>query len=345
MQLHTAQEPEIPQRMRPDLSIPIRGKTSSSIRGDSWDAANPNCLAIAAERFYPASMLANRRPSIAQGFVLPIQAGQLLWRLPRVKAVAWLPVLVNFVVYLAVLGTAFWFLWNWDWSLLGQPWQFWGGFGAWLQNALHTALNVVKWMLAVPVLLVICYFTFSAVGMIVASPFNDLLSERIETAICEPQNRPRLSWPDQARMILISVCDSLAILLRQVFWMVLALPFLLIPYVGFLPLFLVTAYHTGLGFVDVAMARNYLRNAHKRLFIRQHQRQLLGIGLAMELMFLIPFLGLFILPLGVAAGTLLYCRYDWETAFRNTRPPLPARFVPPKLLAEPNILVSPGQLS
>jgi CysZ protein len=265
---------------------------------------------------------------------LPIQAGQLLWRLPRVKLVALLPLLVNFLVYFAVLVTAVWVLSSWDWNLQGQTWQFWGGFGAWLQKALGGTLNIVKWLLAVPLLIVFCYFTFTSVGMVVASPFNDILSERIELAICRPQNRPSLAWAEQLRLIAVSVMDSLAILLRQVLWMILALPFLLVPYVGFLPLFLVTAYHTGLGFVDVAMARNYLRNVHKRMFIRQRRGPLLGIGLAMELMFLVPLLGLFILPLGVAAGTVLYCRFDWETAFRTSHLPVPAKFVPPKLLTE-----------
>lgn len=271
--------------------------------------------------------------SLAVGLGLPLRAARLLWRLPRVKRVAMLPVLVNALVYFLVWGTALWMLWHWDWHLTGEPWQFWGGLGAWLHGTLDGALDVVKWILAIPLLLVGSYFTFTAVGMIVASPFNDLLSERVELAICEPQNRPRITWDEQARLTLISVWDSLGILARQILWMLPALPFLLIPYLGFIPLFLVTAYHTGLGFVDVAMARNYLRNPHKRILTRQNRRTLLGIGLAMELLFLVPFLGLFILPLGVVAGTLLYCRFDWETALRDTGLEAPAKFVAPRLQA------------
>jgi len=269
--------------------------------------------------------------SLLSGLRLPIQGARLLLRLPQLKRVAILPIIVTFVIYIAVAGIALWWIAHWDWSVGENPWQFWGGFGAWLHGALDQSLEVVKWVLALPLLLAICYFTFTAVGMVLASPFNDILSERIERAICQEQYRPSISWKEQGKLILVSVIDSLTILVRQIGWILVSLPFLIIPYLGFIPLFLVTAYHTGLGFVDVAMARNYLRHRHKKILIQHHRKTLMGIGLAMELLFLIPFMGLFILPLGVAAGTLIYCRFDWETHFKSSRMEAPEKFVCPKL--------------
>jgi len=269
--------------------------------------------------------------SIGDGFRLPLRAAHLLLELPHVKRVAVLPVVMNALIYLAVMGGALWWIGHWDWQLSGEPWQFWGPVGGWLHAAIDHSLNVLKWLVALPALFFFCYFTFTAVGMVVASPFNDLLSERIERALCVPLERPRLSWKVQAKLMLISLGDSLLILLRQVGWTLLVLPCLIIPYIGFIPLFLVTAYHTGLGFVDVAMARNGLRHRHKQILNRVHRRQLLGIGLAMELMFLIPFMGLFILPLGVVAGTLLYCRFDWEERLRVLKLEPPPHFVYPRL--------------
>jgi len=224
-----------------------------------------------------------------------------------------------------------WWLESWNWQMAGTEWHFWGGVGGWLYRFLDWFLDVIKWVVGLPLLFIICYFTFTSVGMIVASPLHDFLSERIELAICEPQDRPDWSLREQVRLSLRSMRDSLIIVVRQVVAMILTLPFLMVPYVGFLPLFLVTAYYTGLGFLDVAMARNNLRHAHKKPMIRRCRWQLLGMGLAMEWMFLVPFMGLFLLPMGVVAGTELYCRADWVGMFRRRGVEPPPEFVPPRL--------------
>jgi CysZ protein len=172
--------------------------------------------------------------TLLSGMRLPMQGAQLLLRLPQVKRVAILPIIVTFIVYVTVAGTALWWIGQWDWNLGEEPWQFWGWFGEWLHGALDRSLDVVKWLVVIPLLLAVCYFTFTAVGMVLASPFNDILSERIELAICEPQNRPVIAWKEQGKLIMVSIIDSLTILIRQVGWILLTLPFLIIPYLGFL---------------------------------------------------------------------------------------------------------------
>ena len=57
---------------------------------------------------------------------------------------------------------------------------------------------------------------------------------------------------------------------------------------------------------------------------------MLGLGMALQLMFAIPFVGLLVMPIGVTAGTILYCHTDWERLARNGWQP-PDGFVPPRL--------------
>jgi CysZ protein len=167
-------------------------------------------------------------------------------------------------------------------------------------------MEVLKWALVLPFVFIVCYFTFTSVGMIVASPFHDFLSERIEQHLNPTPPQPSAPLWHQIRQMLRNMLSSLRIVVRQIFAMVLTLPFLLVPYIGFLPLFVVTAYFTGLGFLDVPMARHNIRHADKKPIIRSCRWYLLGMGLAMECMFLVPFLALLLLPMGVVAGTILW---------------------------------------
>lgn len=270
-------------------------------------------------------------PGLWHGFVLPVQSVRLLLQLRGVKWVSLLPVVLNLFLYAAVIAGSVWLIGRWHWHVSGQPWQFWGGFGAWLHGLLEGTVGLAKWAIALPVLFGFCYFSFTAVGMIVGSPFYDLLSERVEHGLCEERERVPASMRQRLRNLALSALDSLVLLGRQLVGILLTLPFLLVPGIGFMPLFLVTAYNTGLGFADLAMVRNDLRYAHKRLLIRRRRGQLFGLGIAMELLFLVPFLGLFLLPLGVVAGTIVYCRFDWRRAFVGSAKPPPVGFVPPKL--------------
>lgn len=274
-----------------------------------------------------------------EGFSLPWKGLGLLFRNRKVKRIAMLPLLVNLIVYALALGVFFYLLSRWNVSEVA--WSFWWGTGealSWLVNSMGT---VLKWVIGIPVALLVSYFTFTTIGMLVASPFNDILSERLERAMCEEAARPPQTWRFFLRSTCWSAFDSLRIVLRQAFWSVLCLPLLLVPLVGFLPLFLVCAYYTGLGFLDVGMARNLLRDRHKRPAIRQMRWTFFGLGVAMELCFLIPFVGMILMPVGVASGTLLYCRIDWARLFRENGWTYPEGFLPPCLRQVPGIQACP----
>ncbi len=262
-----------------------------------------------------------------RGFALPLQAARFLAQTRGVKRYAVLPLIFNAFLYACVMVLAVYLIYEWEWG--GYQWDFWGGFGAWLSEASNWLLAALKWILLLPLVFLFSYFTFTVVGMVIASPLNDILSERVERALCQPRAAPGLPLRLTLTATLLSVMDSLLIVLKQAFFSVLVLPLLLIPVVGVLPLFLVTAYFAGLGFLDVGMARNFLRHRHKRPVIQERRWEILGLGAAMELLFMIPLAGLLLLPVGVSAGTLLYCGVDWEKVFRDNALPEPLGFVAP----------------
>jgi CysZ protein len=265
--------------------------------------------------------------AVADGFLLPLRAAALLIRHSGLKRHAILPLIVNLFAYAIAVATAVFLLWHWD--LRVPQWEFLWWFGAALAWVLNLVLALLKWVVAIPLIMVVCYFTFTIVGMILASPFNDMMSQRVECAVCGQQDRPRLALRQNVRVTVLSVLDSAWIVFLQLLFMLLAVPFLFVPVLGAVPLFLIVAYFTGLGFLDTSMARNLLRHRHKRPAIAAHRWRLLGLGLGMEVLFMIPFAGLLMLPVGVAAGTLLYCDCDWPVLLRTRGLEVPHGFVPP----------------
>ena len=275
-------------------------------------------------------MLQNIRDFI-EGFLLPLKGAQLLLSSSRIKRWAVMPLVVNFIIYILLIATFFWLIARIH--IPGVSWDFWGATGIWLSELINGMAGVLKWTLAIPLVLAICYFTFTLVGMVVAAPFNDILSEKLENHICfgssKKDNEPEIPLRLDMKAALISISSSFKFALRQVFYSVIALPFLLIPFVGATMLFLVTAYFTGIGFLDVGMARNYLPHECKLPAITQNRWQIIGFGAGMDVLFMIPFAGLLLLPLGVAGGTSLYCSIDWERLLCNANYDLPEGFVPP----------------
>lgn len=263
----------------------------------------------------------------AEGFSLPARSYKILFSHPGIKSVAVIPFIINVILFFGLIAIVFYMLTQWEIPDF-ENWTFWGG--SYLSAGINSLIDFSKYLLLIPLALVVAYYSFSSVGMIVASPFNDILSERIERALCEEKSNVSLPLHLNAKSTMLSLIDTIKIALKQLVCTLLALPFLLIPIVGFIPFFLVTAWFSGRGYADVGMARNYLRERHKAPAIRANKWKIFGMGVAMELLLMIPFLNLFLLPFGVCAGTFLYCQINWETLLKENNLDKPKGFKAPK---------------
>ncbi len=262
-----------------------------------------------------------------RGLGLPFAGARFLLTHQGLKRYAILPLLANIFLYGLAFMVYLYFLWNWQ--IYEVHWVFLGPVGGWLAALVNKMGWLLKFIMAV-VALAAAFFTFTGVGMALASPLNDMLSEKVEVACLGGVVKEGMPLRFTARAGLLSFGDSLKNLLRQLCCTLLVLPFLLIPLVGFIPLFLVGAYFAGFGYTDAAMARNFLRYRHKKLLVHKRFWELMGFGVAMQALFFIPFAGMLLMPIGVVAGTLLYCSEDWRELLAAARVPEPAGFVPPR---------------
>ena len=266
-----------------------------------------------------------------RGFVMPLRALGWLWAHRGVKRYAILPFVTSALLYALLIAGALYGIHHWDWS--GMRFEF---MGEWFGSTFGAFMNILKWIVLVPLLGAGAYFSFTAVGLVLASPLNDLLSERVEYLLCEPKADLKLPFNKRLRGMGYSLWDSFTIFVRQIFFTGLTVPLLLVPVVGFLPFFLVSAYYTGRGYFEVGPARNLLRPKHTRVAIRRLRWQLLGLGVAIQLVFSVPFVPLFMLPLGITAGTLMYCGVDWDAALKEAGLAAPLGYQAPKLKGEKN---------
>ena len=255
-----------------------------------------------------------------EGFSLPLKACKILIKYKGLKRVAILPLLVNTTLFSALIGFAIYLI-----NLVDVPgdvtWDFWGKVGSWCAIAFNYISDFfegfLKWLVMLPLTFIICYYVFAMVGIVIASPFNDILSERVERVICSPREAIILPFSAKIKLMILSIWDSLRIVMMQLVCTLLCLPFIFIPIVGSIPLITVTAWFTGLGYFDVSLARNNLRSRHKKKSFRLNKWRIFGLGFCMECLFMIPFLNLFFLPIAVTAGTYLYCSFDWEKYFEE----------------------------
>ena len=167
-----------------------------------------------------------------------------------------------------------------------------------------------------PVALISTYYSFATVSQIIASPVADYLLRKTENIITHPKETQKIPLKLNFAATLYSLSESFKLLIFQIILSVFCLIFIFIPYIGLIPLFLVTAYFAGRGFVDTPMSRNMMRSKHKKPFVKQNKFTIFGLGIAIESLFLIPAVGIFVLPIGIVAGTMLYCDNDWQKIFK-----------------------------
>lgn len=164
---------------------------------------------------------------------------------------------------------------------------------------------------AIAMLAVTLYFSSS----ILATPFNDLLSQKVETMRLGPYQEP-FSWATLFGDLAQSLAHSILSLLLW-FGVLLASTFLnFIPVFGTLAAIVVDTVATALLItresMDGCQSRRRLSFAHKLLVLRTLWPVYLGFGLVGSAFVWIPGVNLLVVPLSIAGGTMLYCDLERE---------------------------------
>lgn len=195
----------------------------------------------------------------------------------------------------------------------------WASVG-WLMNEIFTPKPgtnfLVLWLWATVGLLVrsaallgLGLALYFAAGL-VATPFNDRLSDQIEQMTLGSHKEP-FAWKVMLGDLLNSVAHTALSLCVWLFVMSLALLLNLLPVLGSVLSFLLatsaTAIFLGRESMDGCMSRRRMSYRHKYRVVLANLPLVFGFGLAASALLWIPFLNFLMLPVAVAGGTLMYC--------------------------------------
>ncbi len=176
-----------------------------------------------------------------------------------------------------------------------------------------TLLYYLSWMVASLLTTVIVFFSFTVIGNLIASPFNELLSERTEVLISGvPSGEPfslKLFWNDSKYAVVLEI-KKMAVFVTC---MVLLFGINFIPGIGTLiyavlaPAF--TLFFLAVEYMAFVLMRKQLSFSEQRRYIFKHPILMLGYACGVFCMLAIPFVQLFCIPLAVVGATLLWCDF------------------------------------
>ncbi len=237
-------------------------------------------------------MVTRKVVGFAEGFSYPFRAGHFLIANPRLLLYVLVPFLINTVVFAGAVWFGLDFFEETVTAMLPQG-------EAWYWVVLYYFL----WVVAVIATVVICFFLFAVVGNLIASPFNDLLSEKTEALLTGMRSDEPFRLGAFLRESLHILLDDLLKIAAFVAGMLVLFVLFLLPAVGPALYALLSAIWTALFLVveytGFIFSRHKLTFRDQRQFIRQRKFASLGFGLGALCLLAIPFLQFFTIPLGV----------------------------------------------
>lgn len=232
----------------------------------------------------------------AGGFLYPFRGGKFLGRHPRL----WRYVLVPFLINLLVFSLSVYFGLDFFSQTVvgmiptGEAW-YW------------VVLYYLAWVLAVLLTMLLVFFTFTVVGNLIASPFNELLSERTEEVVMGRAKGESFSFAGIGR-VMLDEGKKMAVFIML---MLLLLLLNLVPGFGTLVYsvlsFLLTVFFLVIEYTGYVFGRKGQRFKDQRQFIRGCRFKAFGFGVGVLCLLAIPLLQFFCIPFAVIGATLFWC--------------------------------------
>lgn len=239
-----------------------------------------------------------RRDSFIRGISAVLKSFRIVKRTPGMARYFIIPFVINIAILTLIAVIA--------WTLIYQPLTDLVRGPAWY----HKVLSFIIAPAAVIVIAAAVVLLYSIIGSVVTAPFNDLISEKVETVMTgarfEEPFRLRRFFGDIARMIgtvigLVSIIVPVNILL---------LLLNLIPVVGNIAYaalaFLTATYFTGLPFFDFPLDRRRLSFRQKLSVAWRYRRLVAGVGASFIAMTFIPIVGFLGLNIAAVAATTIF---------------------------------------
>ena len=248
--------------------------------------------------------------NFSRGFFFPFRSVRLLRENPKLILYILVPFLINTLVFSAAVYLGLDFFGSTVVEHIPQG-------DAWYWSALYWLL----WMIAVLLTAVLVFFSFTVVGNLLSSPFNDLLSERTEEVLTgltsdEPFSLRRFAG-DALQTLLMEARKMWIFVVTMLF----ILPLNLLPGIGnslytllavSLTLFFLCFEY--LGFVMVRKSKFF---AEQRRYILARKFLMLGFSCGVMVVLAIPFFQFFCIPLAVIGATRLWCEEEGLIIAKN----------------------------
>lgn len=243
--------------------------------------------------------------SFTRGFSYPLRAAKFLGKRPGLLKYLAIPFSINVLVF----SLSVYFGLDLFQSMLetyAPSTEVWYGM----------ILYYLAWSVAMLLTTVVVFFTFTVVGNLIASPFNELLSERAEALLLGRQPDERFSvgrfWKESRHALLVEV-KKLSVF---IICMLLLLAVNLIPGIGSLiyavlaPIF--TLFFLLVEYMAFVLMRKRLSFSQQRQYISSRPVLMTGFACSIFCLLAIPFLQFFCIPLAVVGATLLWCDFPRE---------------------------------
>ncbi len=211
---------------------------------------------------------------------------------PGLKRYAIMPLLINSLIF----GTGLYFLVGWVETLRSQ-------FEAWLPEWMGF-LSYLLWPLFIVSAGVIVVYLFTTITQILSSPFNAILSEKVEAELGVPTATEECNlsfW----QALKSAPAREISKFIKSLKWIFLMLILSLIPGLNIL-VPIIGSWLMAIDYLDYPADNRGI--SFKASLAKIHEKRLshLLFGLLVSLMSLIPILNLFVVPAAVAGGTALW---------------------------------------
>lgn len=220
---------------------------------------------------------------------------------PGLRLFVLLPLAINLILFVALIGFAIDQFSGWLASLMGS-------LPSWL-----SFLDFLLWPLFVILLLLMVFFTFTLLANIIAAPFNGFLAEKVEVVVRGADNFPPFSWAE----LLAMVPRTLKRELRKLsYFLPRAIGLLLLSLIPGLnliatPLWLLFGvWMMAVQYIDYPCDNHKVSWDDMLAWLRAKRWQSLGFGGITYLALLIPFVNILMMPAAVAGATLFWVRED-----------------------------------
>ena len=238
-----------------------------------------------------------------------LSAGLKLVLSPGLRLFVLLPLTINLILFVALIGFAVRQFSGWLDSLMGS-------LPSWL-----SFLDFLLWPLFVVLLLLMVFFTFTLLANIIAAPFNGFLAEKVEVVVRGEDTFPPFSWNELLAMVPRTLKRELRklsyFLPRAIGLLILSL----IPGLNLIatPLWLLFGvWMMAVQYIDYPCDNNKVSWDDMLAWLRAKRWQSLGFGGITYVALLIPFVNILMMPAAVAGATLFWVREDGANGLVKT---------------------------